>query len=135
MKMNDLRTPEMVLAKNKPGPVHLGLNIQTHGMALINRWPAESWYPRWFPNEFPAEDASSRSALRAGWKCKDLLLSMALAPLFLFWAASAFTLSDTNNLLLVVPFHFGETNGTLSFEPGCVLSPVGVSQARWMRTK
>lgn len=34
--MNDLRTPEMVLAKNKPGPVHLGLNIQTHGIALIN---------------------------------------------------------------------------------------------------
>lgn len=36
MKTNYLRIPEMVLAEDKPGPVHLGLNIQTYSIALTD---------------------------------------------------------------------------------------------------
>lgn len=60
MESNYLRTPELVLAKDKLGPVYFGLNSQTYNIALINWCCIKRWYLRWFPNEFSAKDASPR---------------------------------------------------------------------------
>lgn len=64
---------------------------------------------------------------------EGLLLSSSSDPIL--GSLCLHPVSDMMNPLLVVPFHFEEANGTLSFEQGCILSHVGMSQDRWVSKK